>query len=70
MQTQHFITQLGGLVLATWLCAFGLGAHAAETDVNVGSIDTNTAGSSSVTFTDGNANGGVNFYRVRRLPNP
>jgi len=34
------------------------------------SIDTNTAGSSSVTFTDGNANGGVNFYRVRRLPNP
>ena len=33
-------------------------------------INTNTAGSGSVTFTDGDASGGLNFYRVRRLPNP
>jgi len=37
---------------------------------NFAGINTNTAGSGSVTFTDGNANGSVNFYRVRRLPNP
>jgi len=37
---------------------------------NFAGINTNIAGSGSVTFTDGNANGSVNFYRVRRLPNP
>ncbi len=36
---------------------------------NFVNIATNTAGSSSVTFTDGNANGSMNLYRVRRLPN-
>ena len=33
-------------------------------------INTNTAASSSVTFTDGAAGDGQNFYRVGRLPNP
>jgi plastocyanin len=33
-------------------------------------INTNTAASGSVTFTDGDASGGLNFYRVRQLPNP
>jgi plastocyanin len=33
-------------------------------------LDTNTAASGSVTFTDPQAVGTPNFYRVRRLPNP
>ncbi len=37
---------------------------------NFSGINTNTAGSGSVTFTDGDTSGGLNFYRVRRLPNP
>ncbi len=37
---------------------------------NFSGINTNTAGSGSVTFTDSDASGGLNFFRVRRLPNP
>jgi hypothetical protein len=33
-------------------------------------LDTNTAATSSVTFTDPQAVDTPNFYRVRRLPNP
>jgi len=37
---------------------------------NFAGINTNTAASSSVTFTDSAAGGSQKFYRVGRLPNP